>query len=112
MFSSGYGFVVDYLAEILRNAAQSRLLGPLQGALLPLLRYLDARPHGINKTFSGLMKILFPHGGATNEEVEELLRFAIEGRKRVKDQLMRIDSTYAEVHFGYQDAWRCEWQFR
>ena len=45
---------------------------------------------GINKTFSGLMKILFPHGGATKEEVEELLRFAIEGRKRVKDQLLSL----------------------
>lgn len=40
-------------------------------------------------------------GGATNEEVEELLRFAIEGRKRVKDQLMRIDSTYGNVRFTY-----------
>ncbi|MCB1607720.1 MAG: hypothetical protein KDI71_12160, partial [Xanthomonadales bacterium] len=59
---------------------------------------------GINKTFSGLMKILFPHGGATEEEVEELLRFAIEGRKRVKDQLMRIDSTYGDVRFTYQDT--------
>ena len=59
---------------------------------------------GINKTFSGLMKILFPHGGATKEEVEELLRFAIEGRKRVKDQLMRIDSTYGIVRFAYLDS--------
>ncbi len=50
------------------------------------------------------MKIIFPHGGATREEIEELLRFAIEGRKRVKDQLMRIDSTYAQVNFAYVDA--------
>ncbi len=50
------------------------------------------------------MKILFPGGEATREEVEELLRFAIEGRKRVKDQLMRIDSTYGAVHFSYFDA--------
>ena len=47
------------------------------------------------------MKILFPQGGASSEEVEELLRFAIEGRKRVKDQLMRIDSTYGNVRFTY-----------
>jgi ATP-dependent Lon protease len=50
------------------------------------------------------MKILFPQGGAAKEEIEELLKFAIEGRKRVKDQLMRIDSTYANVHFTYQDT--------
>jgi ATP-dependent Lon protease len=59
---------------------------------------------GNYKTFSGLMKILFPHGGASSEETEELLRFAIEGRKRVKDQLMRIDTTYAEFAFHYSDT--------
>jgi ATP-dependent Lon protease len=48
------------------------------------------------------MKILYPHQEAPRQEVEELLRFAIEGRKRVKDQLMRIDSTYADVRFGYR----------
>jgi ATP-dependent Lon protease len=50
------------------------------------------------------MKILFPHGGETEEEVEEILRFSMEGRKRVKDQLMRVDSTYATVNFSYKDA--------
>ena len=59
---------------------------------------------GIHKTFSGLMKILYPHGEATPEEIEEILRFAIEGRKRVKDQILRIDSTMAEVKFGYLDT--------
>ncbi len=56
---------------------------------------------GINKTFSGLMKVLFPHGDATDIEIEEVFRFAIEGRRRVKTQLMRIDPTYAKVRFGY-----------
>ena len=37
-----------------------------------------------------------------NEEIEEVLRFAIEGRKRIKMQLMRIDPTYATVNFGYK----------
>ena len=52
------------------------------------------------------MKILFPHDGASMEEVEELLRLSIEGRKRVKDQLMRIDSTYENVRFAYLDSSR------
>ena len=59
---------------------------------------------GIHKTFSGLMKILYPHGEATTEEIEELLRFAIEGRKRVKDQLVRMDATIPAVAFAYTDA--------
>jgi ATP-dependent Lon protease len=58
---------------------------------------------GIHKTFSGLMKILFPQGDATVGEIEEILHFSIEGRKRVKDQLMRLDSTYARVHFSYSE---------
>ena len=59
---------------------------------------------GINKTFSGLMKILFPSGEASQAEIEEILRVAIEGRKRVKDQLLRIDATYPAVRFAYFNA--------
>jgi ATP-dependent Lon protease len=47
------------------------------------------------------MKILFPNRQAPEAETEELLRFAIEGRKRIKDQLFRIDTTYAPVRFTY-----------
>ena len=57
---------------------------------------------GIKKTFSGLMKLIYPDGKATPEQMEPLLRCAIEGRKRVKDQLCRIDSTMEEVEFTYK----------
>ncbi|TXT43478.1 MAG: hypothetical protein FD137_1816 [Spirochaetes bacterium] len=102
MFSDGYGFVVDYLAEILRFLRNHDYSDRYKEhfSLSPDISTRDR--DGINKTFSGLMKILFPHGESTKEEVEELLRFAIEGRKRVKDQLMRIDSTYGTVRFTYQ----------
>lgn len=104
MFSNGYGFVVDYLAEILRSLRNHDYSDRYKDHF-SLSSDISTRDRdGINKTFSGLMKILFPHGGATKEEVEELLRFAIEGRKRVKDQLMRIDSTYGNVRFTYQDT--------
>ncbi len=104
MFSNGYGFVVDYLAEILRSL-RNHDYSDRYREYFSLSSDISTRDRdGINKTFSGLMKILFPQGGATQEEVEELLRFAIEGRKRVKDQLMRIDSTYGNVRFSYLDA--------
>ena len=104
MFSGGYGFVVDYLAEILRSLRNHDYSDRYQ-AHFTLSSDISTRDRdGINKTFSGLMKILFPHGGASKDEVEELLKFAIEGRKRVKDQLMRIDSTYGNVHFSYSDS--------
>jgi ATP-dependent Lon protease len=47
------------------------------------------------------MKILYPQGEANDAEIEEVLRIAIEGRKRVKDQLLRIDSSYLAVRFSY-----------
>jgi ATP-dependent Lon protease len=103
MFSSGYGFVVDYLAEILRTM-RSHDYSQKYAEHFTLLKDISTRDRdGINKTFSGLMKILYPSGDASKEEMEELLRFAIEGRKRVKDQLMRIDTTYESVQFGYTD---------
>lgn len=103
MFSDGYGFVVDYLAEILRSMRNYDYSDQYQ-EYFTLSSDISTRDRdGINKTFSGLMKILFPQGGATKEDVEEMLRFAIEGRKRVKDQLQRIDTTYGEVRFSYQD---------
>lgn len=101
MFSAGYGFVVDYLAEILRHLRNSDYSGQYRERFT-LSQDISTRDRdGIHKTFSGLMKILFPDGGATDQEVEDLLTFAMEGRKRVKDQLMRIDSTYATVDFSY-----------
>jgi ATP-dependent Lon protease len=104
MFSSGYGFVVDYLAEILRRCA-AMIFSDRYKAHLALSDDISTRDRdGINKTFSGLMKILFPQGRqATEAEIEEVLRAAIEGRKRVKDQLLRIDSTYPKVNFAYFD---------
>jgi ATP-dependent Lon protease len=104
MFSSGYGFVVDYLAEILRSMRNHDYSDRYQEhfTLSPDISTRDR--DGVNKTFSGLMKILFPQGGASKDEIEELLKFSIEGRKRVKDQLMRIDSTYPKVHFAYTDV--------
>ncbi len=104
MFSSGYGFVVDYLAEILRSLRSHDYSDRYKGQFTLSGEISTRDRDGINKTFSGLMKILYPHGEATAAEVEDVLRTAIEGRKRVKDQLLRIDATYPAVRFAYQGA--------
>ncbi len=102
MFSDGYGFVVDYLAEILRSM-RNHDYSDRYKKHFELSSDISSRDRdGINKSFSGLMKILFPNGEASESEVEEVLKFAIEGRKRVKDQLMRIDTTYTDVKFTYK----------
>jgi len=104
MFSDGYGFVVDYLAEILRSLRNHDYSNRYHEHFTLSSEISTRDRDGINKTFSGLMKILYPHDGASKEEIEEVLTFAIEGRKRVKDQLMRIDSTYEKVQFAYQTS--------
>lgn len=109
MFSSGYGFVVDYIAEVLRSMRNTDYSDRYQQHFTLGSDISTRDRDGIHKTFSGLMKLIYPGGEATQEEIEELLRFAVEGRKRVKDQILRIDSTMAAVNFGYSDktgTWR------
>lgn len=104
MFTHGYGFVVDYLAEILHNQRDEDY-GSAFERFFTLSSTLSTRDRdAVKKTFSGLMKLIYPSGNATPEEMEPLLRCAIEGRKRVKDQLCRIDSTMSEVEFTYTRA--------
>jgi ATP-dependent Lon protease len=101
MFSEGYGFVVDYIAEVLKSMRNLDYSDRYQQHFTLGSDISTRDRDGIHKTFSGLMKLLYPHEQATREEIEEVLRFAIEGRKRVKDQIVRIDTTMAAVNFGY-----------
>jgi len=57
---------------------------------------------GFEKTFSGLMKIIHPNGKAKPEEIAELLEFAMECRRRVREQILRIDDTFKANDFAYQ----------
>lgn len=103
MFSDGYGFIVDYLAEMLRYM-RNRDYSNIYQDYFTLSSDITTRDKdGINKTFSGLMKLIYPNGEATKEEAKEILEFAIEQRKRVKDQLVRIDATFYDTEFSYLD---------
>jgi len=103
LFTDGFGFIVDYLAEImkkLRNFDESHAYSKY----FKLDSEISTRDRdGIHKTFSGLMKVIYPHGVCSKEEAAEILSFAVEGRKRVKDHVMRIDSTFNPVDFSYHD---------
>lgn len=101
MFSGGYGFVVDYIAEVFKSMRNLDYSDRYQQHFTLGSDISTRDGDGIHKTFSGLMKLLYPHEQATTDEIEEILRFAIEGRKRVKDQILRLDSTMAAVDFGY-----------
>lgn len=101
MFTKGFGFIVDYLAEILRHLRQEDFSNRFQ-THFQLSEKISTRDRdAIYKTMSGMLKLLFPSGGEGEAEVRELLELALESRKRVKDQLARIDSTYPEVDFHF-----------
>ncbi|MDR2729372.1 MAG: ATP-dependent Lon protease, partial [Treponema sp.] len=58
----------------------------------------------IKKTVSGFIKLLYPHGKYTRENVEKILRFALEVRRRVKEQLKKIGGMeFYDVNFSYKD---------
>lgn len=93
-FSKGYGLITDYIAAVLhemRNDDRTAVLNDyakFDGSL-------SERDHlAIRKTFSGMMKLIYPDGKMTDQEAYELVDFAAEGRKRVKDQLYVIDETF------------------
>ena len=103
VFSDEYGFIVDYLAELLRELRKSDY-SPLLDGKVKLDGSLTTRDKtAVRKSFSGMAKILYPHREMTDAELRELLDFCMEGRKRVKDQLYIIDETFkAEpVDFSY-----------
>ncbi|MCB0612265.1 MAG: BREX system Lon protease-like protein BrxL, partial [Phaeodactylibacter sp.] len=103
VFSLEYGFIVDYLAEILRELRKADYSGILDKHV-ELDGSLSTRDKtAIRKSFSGMAKLLYPHHEMNQEQVLELLNFAIEGRKRVKDQLYIIDETFRNepVEFRY-----------
>ncbi len=102
-FSTGYGLITDYIAAILHELRNMDFSSEL-AKFAKFDKSLSERDHlAIRKTFSGLIKLIFPDGNYTEEEAMKLIDFAAEARKRVKDQLYIIDETFkAEpAHFRY-----------
>lgn len=101
MFTSDYGFIVDYLAEILKDLRKEDRTHDYD-QYFELSDSITTRDKtSIEKTFAGLIKVIYPHGGFGEEEAKEILDFAIENRKRVKQQLQKMDETFEEVDFSY-----------
>jgi len=101
MFSDGYGFVVDYLAEILKELRKEDWTNDYS-KFFELSNTITTRDKtAIQKTFAGLCKIIYPDKNYKHEELKELFEFSIESRRRVKLQLQKMDETFEEVDFSY-----------
>jgi ATP-dependent Lon protease len=105
MFTEDYGFIVDYLAEILKDLRREDYTNEYK-RFFELSSTITTRDKdSISKTFAGLFKVIYPNGVVTKDEAKELLEFAIESRKRVKLQLQKMDETFLadKVDFSYTD---------
>ncbi|AFK04316.1 Conserved hypothetical protein CHP02688 [Emticicia oligotrophica DSM 17448] len=101
MFTSDYGFIVDYLAEILKEQRKEDRTNEYN-QFFELSDSITTRDKtAIIKTYAGLSKVIFPDGNIAETDAKELLDFAIECRKRVKQQLQKMDETFEAVDFSY-----------
>lgn len=103
-FTDHYGFVVDYLAEALRELRKHNFTETIDRHF-SLGHHLNARDvKAVRKTVSGLMKLIYPHGEISRDELAELVELALEGRRRVKEQLKKLGSfEYHQTSFSYTD---------
>lgn len=103
-FTDNYGFITDYVSEFFR-CMRKYAYGDLIDKYFKLGSALNQRDvMAVRKTVSGLIKIIYPNGEVTKEEVEEILKYALEGRRRVKEQLKRIGGMeFYAVNFSYID---------
>lgn len=105
LFTDHYGFVVDYLAEALRDLRRHNFTEIVDRHFSMGSHLVTRDRKAVKKTISGLMKIIHPHGAATKDEIAELLDFAMEGRRRVKEQLKKMGSfEYYQTSFSYTDT--------
>ena len=103
-FTDHYGFVVDYLAEALRELRRQNFVDMVDH-YFSFGSHLNARDvKAVRKTVSGLIKLIYPHGKVSRGEMAELLEMALEGRRRVKEQLKKMGSfEYHQTSFSYVD---------
>jgi len=111
-FTNQYGFIVDYLAEFMREM-RKRSYSDAIDKYFKLGNNLNQRDViAVRKTVSGLLKLLYPHGEFDKEAVQKCLTYALEARRRVKEQLKKIGGMeFYDVHFSFIDSENLEEHF-
>ena len=111
-FTNQYGLIVDYLAEFMREM-RKRNFGDAINKHFRLGRDLNQRDTiAVRHTVSGLLKLLYPHEEYDRDAVRRCLEYALETRRRVKEQLKKIGGMeFFEVHFSYIDQETMEEKF-
>lgn len=103
-FTDDFGFITDYLSEVLRTLRKDQQ-GDALDKYYKLGKNLNQRDTiAVRKMVSGLIKLVYPDGKYSKEELEEVLRISLEMRRRVKEQLKKIGGMeFYDVNFSYID---------
>jgi len=109
--TSNYGFITDYLAEAFHFQLKQTNRYEEVSQRIKLGSSVEGRDEkGIKKTVCAFLKILHPNGPPTDQEFEEYVAYAVEGRRRVKEQMnkRKTDDEYARINLSYFDAFERE----
>ena len=103
-FTNDYGFITDYLAEFIRELRKEQY-GDALDKYFRLGKNLNQRDTiAVRKIVGGYVKLMYPDGEFTKEQLEEILVFALEMRRRVKEQLKKLGGMeFYDVNFSYID---------
>ena len=103
-FTNDYGFITDYLSEFLREMRKRNFSDSID-KYFKLGNNLNQRDTiAVRKTVSGMVKLIYPNGEFGKDKIEEILRYALVGRRRVKEQLKKIGGMeFYDVQFSYID---------
>lgn len=103
-FTNEYGFITDYLSEFMREMRKEQF-GDASDKFFKFGNNLNQRDMiAVRKTISGFTKLLYPNGEYTKEDIEEIVIFSLELRRRVKEQLKKIGGMeFYDVNFSYID---------
>lgn len=103
-FTDDYGFITDYLAEFIRELRKEQY-GDALDRWFRLGKNLNQRDTiAVRRTVDGLLKLIYPDGEFSKEELEEVLQIALEMRRRVKEQLKKLGGMeFYDVNFSYID---------
>ena len=103
-FTDEYGFITDYLAEFIRELRKEQY-GDALDQYFRLGKNLNQRDTiAVRKMVGGLVKLIYPDGVYTKQELEEILQLALEMRRRVKEQLKKLGGMeFYDVNFSYID---------
>lgn len=103
-FTNAYGFITDYLAEFLREMRKRNFSDAIDKHFILGASLNQRDTIAVRRTVSGLLKLLYPHGEFDREAVRACLEYALETRRRIKEQLKKIGGMeFYDVGFSYRD---------